>query len=137
MSVDDIRALRDAGMWIGSHTLSHPFLTRIKNPAALRRQIFDSKRILEKALGQPVTAFAFPFGQYNRAVVSLVREAGYRTARGTFFGVSHSPADLLTLTGLIDVAAAARTDALLGRAAQAEERERRAMLIQGLDPALY
>jgi peptidoglycan/xylan/chitin deacetylase (PgdA/CDA1 family) len=133
MTLPELRALRDAGMWIGSHTLSHPFLTRIKDPAALRRQIFDSKRILEEKLGQPVTAFAFPFGQYNRAVVSLVREAGYRTARGTSFGIRHSPADRYTLTGLIEVAVASRVDAVLARAALEGEKERPPLVLPGID----
>ncbi len=137
MSLEELKTIRDAGMWIGSHSLSHPFLTKIKDAAALRRQIFESKRILEEKLGVPVTAFAYPFGQYDKEIVSLVREAGYRTARGTFFGVRHSSGDLFTLTGLIDVTAAAKIDAELARAAREEEAERPLVPPPGIDPSEY
>jgi len=137
MSLAELRSLRDAGMWIGSHSLSHPYLTRIKNRAALRRQIFDSKRILEEKLGEPVTAFAYPFGQYNKEIVSLVRQAGYTTARGTYFGVRHSRGDLFTLTGLINVTSSAKVVAELDQAAKIEKRERPLVPPPGIDPGEY
>jgi peptidoglycan/xylan/chitin deacetylase (PgdA/CDA1 family) len=77
-----LRAMRAAGMTIGSHTRSHPYLTRISDPTLLRKEIVDSKQVLEKQLGTPVTDFAYPFGQYNAAVAAAVEAAGYLTARG-------------------------------------------------------
>ena len=81
---DNLRVLRDAGMTIGSHTLSHPFLTKITNPDTLWSEINTSKRILEKNLGIPVSEFAYPFGQYNATITALVKQAGYTSARGDY-----------------------------------------------------
>ncbi len=104
MSWDQILALDAAGMEIGSHSVSHPYLTRIKRDSLLRREILDSKRIIEAHLRKPVTVFAYPFGQYNDRVVRVVQEAGYVCARGTSAGITHSRADLFALTGLIRTA---------------------------------
>jgi peptidoglycan/xylan/chitin deacetylase (PgdA/CDA1 family) len=104
MSWDQILALDAAGMEIGSHSVSHPYLTRIKREDLLRREIFDSKRILEAHLRKPVMVFAYPFGQYNDRVVKMVQEAGYVCARGTTAGIAHSRGDLFALTGLIRTA---------------------------------
>ena len=51
-----------------------------------------------------VTAYAYPFGQYNEHVVELVKKAGFTCARGTYPGVVHSREDLFALTGLIRTA---------------------------------
>jgi peptidoglycan/xylan/chitin deacetylase (PgdA/CDA1 family) len=104
MSWEQILDLDAQGMEIGCHSLSHPYLTRIRKEAELTREIVDSRQILEAHLRKPVTVFAYPFGQYNDRVVSRVRDAGYTCARGTFTGVVHSRDELFTLTGLIRTA---------------------------------
>lgn len=86
LSWADVRALRLAGMTIGDHTRFHPYLTRITDSRQLWEEIYGSKRVLEKELGAPVTEFAYPFGQYNRDVVALVKKAGFQSARGDYWG---------------------------------------------------
>ncbi|HVB19746.1 MAG TPA: polysaccharide deacetylase family protein [Candidatus Paceibacterota bacterium] len=85
LSWNDLRTLRNAGMSIESHSLSHPYLTKITDPAVLWREIDESKRILEKNLGTTINEFAYPFGQYNATTTALVKKAGYRSARGDFY----------------------------------------------------
>lgn len=98
MTWEEIAALRDAGMEIGSHSLSHPVLTHINNP---EKEIFGSKKVLEDHLKIAITTFAYPFGQYNAKIVRLVKAAGYLSARGTFLGTVHTRGELFTLTGII------------------------------------
>jgi len=43
----------------------------------------DAKRVLERALGRPVTVFAWPMGWYNDALLEIAREAGYRVTLTT------------------------------------------------------
>ncbi len=81
---DDLRTMRDAGMTIGSHTRSHPFLTKITDPAILWNEIDGSKQRLEENLGITVTEFAYPFGQYNATTTAAVEKAGYKIARGDY-----------------------------------------------------
>jgi peptidoglycan/xylan/chitin deacetylase (PgdA/CDA1 family) len=84
MTWDDLRALRDAGMTIGSHTRSHPFLLKITDPVILWNEIDGSKKTLEKNLGITVNEFAYPFGRYNATTTAIVKKAGYRSARGDY-----------------------------------------------------
>ncbi|MHB1162998.1 MAG: polysaccharide deacetylase family protein [Minisyncoccota bacterium] len=81
---EDLHTLRDAGMTIASHSRSHPFLTKIADPATLWSEIDGSKQILEKNLGITVNEFAYPFGQYNPEIVAMVKKAGYTVARGDY-----------------------------------------------------
>lgn len=81
---DNLQTLRDAGMTIGSHSRSHPFLNKINDPSALWDEIHGSKEVLEKRLSIHVHEFAYPFGAYNATVTALVQKAGYLSARGDF-----------------------------------------------------
>jgi peptidoglycan/xylan/chitin deacetylase (PgdA/CDA1 family) len=81
---DNLRAMRDAGMTIGSHTRSHPFLTKITNSNSLWNEINGSKQTLEKNLDITVNEFAYPFGQYDATTTTLVKKAGYLSARGDY-----------------------------------------------------
>lgn len=99
-SLDELRELVAAGMTIGSHSRTHPYLTQITNQDALWREISDSKHILEKLLGVPITEFAYPFGQYNDAIVAMVKKVGYRSARGDYFTGVQSANRLYELSAL-------------------------------------
>ena len=70
-----------ASPWItiGGHTVSHPFLTRCDGPA-LRRELEDSKKLLEETAGVAVDLFAYPSGDYDARVAAAVQSAGYRAA---------------------------------------------------------
>ncbi len=79
MDEAQVREWISAGNWIGAHTCTHPRLSQIPRDRA-REEIVSSKKKLEDRFGQPVEHFAYPFGDYNEAVVELVREAGFKTA---------------------------------------------------------
>ncbi len=74
-----IRALAAQGIEIGAHTVTHGFLSTYA-PAALTHELADGRTMLETGLGRPVTAFAYPQGDYTPAVVRATRAAGYTTA---------------------------------------------------------
>lgn len=76
-----LRTLQQEGFAIGSHTMNHLPLARL--PAAQRRaELEDSRRILSRLLGKPVTLFACPCGSGDLEpwLPSLLRRAGYRWA---------------------------------------------------------
>jgi peptidoglycan/xylan/chitin deacetylase (PgdA/CDA1 family) len=97
---EDLATLRDAGMTIGSHSLSHPLLTSITDPERLWQEIIVSKRRLEKNLHIHVTEFAYPFGYYNSEIAALVTKAGYTSARGDVPKKEQTIRDLYTLGAL-------------------------------------
>lgn len=67
---------------IGAHTVNHVNLTEVHSEVA-KREIFESKRLLEKVLGKSVTSFAYPFGRYTKTHVEMVQNSGYLCARTT------------------------------------------------------
>lgn len=101
LSLDQLRAMVTAGMSIGSHSRSHPRLERITSPKVLWDEIYGSKKILETELSVPVTEFAYPYGSYNAAAVTMVRLAGYKAARACNFGNLHSTNDVYWLSAVI------------------------------------
>jgi peptidoglycan/xylan/chitin deacetylase (PgdA/CDA1 family) len=83
MNWDEVKALSDAGIEIGSHTVSHPVLPRVTDPAQLESEMVDSKAELEARLGKPVLSFAYPTGgpgAYSKPVIECAERAGYRLA---------------------------------------------------------
>ena len=122
MTWDQIRTLSEAGMEIGCHTITHPYLTRVKNDEPLRREILGARKLIEERVGVPVTTFAYPFGQYNERVAAMVRDAGFTSARSTWPGVLHSREGLFSLTGLLQTEStqdlAAAMNAFLAEARQ-------------------
>lgn len=76
MSLEQLRSLPRDRVSIGSHTLSHPMLTRVTEMQA-RREIVESRGALEKFLGRGVCVFSFPFGDFNHRLVELCKDAGY------------------------------------------------------------
>jgi peptidoglycan/xylan/chitin deacetylase (PgdA/CDA1 family) len=104
LSWEQVIELSADGMQIGCHSRFHPYLTKITDENKLWDEISGAKERLEAHLGKPVTAYAYPFGQYNEHIVELVKKAGYTCARGTYPGIVHGREDLFTLTGLIRTA---------------------------------
>ncbi|MDQ3929631.1 MAG: polysaccharide deacetylase family protein, partial [Chloroflexota bacterium] len=74
-----IEALQAGGWEIGAHSVTHGFLTQCSQ-ADLKRELRESKAAIEERLGERVTAFAYPQGDYDRRVVAETRLAGYATA---------------------------------------------------------
>jgi peptidoglycan/xylan/chitin deacetylase (PgdA/CDA1 family) len=100
MDAAEVRDWLAAGQEIGSHTLTHPQLTRLP-VAQAREEISASKKKLEDVFGVSVRHFCYPHGDCNEAVAEMVREAGYVSACTTRFGVNNpdiSPYQLLRIT---------------------------------------
>jgi peptidoglycan/xylan/chitin deacetylase (PgdA/CDA1 family) len=91
-----IHELQSYGIEFGSHTLSHPSLTKIDMGAA-RSEIVDSKAFLEDRLGREVASFAYPYGHHSPALRDIVAEAGYKLAVTTQHGRVRPGDDYLLL----------------------------------------
>jgi peptidoglycan/xylan/chitin deacetylase (PgdA/CDA1 family) len=61
-TMEQIRALADAGIEIGGHTRTHADLG-IADELTLRDEIFGGIADLERLISRPIRYFAFPFGQ--------------------------------------------------------------------------
>jgi peptidoglycan/xylan/chitin deacetylase (PgdA/CDA1 family) len=87
MDPGQVREWLAAGHQIGSHTLTHPHLTRL-SAAQAREEIAASKKLLEDLFGVPIRHFCYPYGDWNPAVRDLVAAAGYDTACTADWGVN-------------------------------------------------
>jgi peptidoglycan/xylan/chitin deacetylase (PgdA/CDA1 family) len=105
-----VRELRAAGHVVGSHSHTHPDLTRV--PAlTVSEEWKRSRAILEDLLGEPVEVASVPTGSYTDAVGRAAAEAGFSkiftsepwlkprvlggdgTAYGRFSVISTTPAE--------------------------------------------
>jgi peptidoglycan/xylan/chitin deacetylase (PgdA/CDA1 family) len=79
MSTRDIKRLADAGMTIGSHTWDHHAVSDLSG-RDWKIQLDQSRATLQRASGQPVEHFAYPYGIVSTKAFSHLRHAGYKTA---------------------------------------------------------
>ena len=60
--------------------MTHPILTKISERDAFN-EIIDSKKYLEKLLGEEVRCFCYPCGKYNKKIMELVGKADFYYSR--------------------------------------------------------
>lgn len=77
---EQIQEMCDSGLCtIGSHTVTHPVLTKQSGKEA-RNEIEESKKIIENKLQRKVLHFSYPYSFWNNQVQDIVIESGYKTA---------------------------------------------------------
>ena len=88
MTWQQLQELQRSGLFdIQSHTYWHPNFKRERRnlaPAAylafVRKQLVQSKSVLEQHMGHRITALAWPFGLYDEITVAQAQAAGYEAA---------------------------------------------------------
>jgi peptidoglycan/xylan/chitin deacetylase (PgdA/CDA1 family) len=78
MTRPQLRSLSDLGLEIGSHSLTHPYLTDLPQDK-LDEEIIRSKHELEQITGREVSHFSCPGGRWNERVAETACRAGYRS----------------------------------------------------------
>jgi peptidoglycan/xylan/chitin deacetylase (PgdA/CDA1 family) len=76
---NELRELAGSGWEAGSHTRSHPHLTRLTD-TELAAELGESRAACEEGLGRPCRTIAYPYGDVDRRVVDATRAAGYSAA---------------------------------------------------------
>lgn len=96
---DQIRLMKASGVDFGGHSVTHPFLSRLKRDRAVW-EVTECKKRIEEELQAPADYFAYPsgregdFGIWNK---ELIRAAGYRAAFTTIWGANYKSTDLMEL----------------------------------------
>ena len=80
-----IKAMHDAGMHIGSHAMTHRFLTTLAGPGE-ETELARSKELLEGIVGATVDHFAPPGGRWSRRTAETLRRLSYRAVSTSEFG---------------------------------------------------
>jgi hypothetical protein len=84
----------------GAHTMHHPALAYLANPAELQFEVGQCRTILEHQLGHPVHTFAYPLGKseyIGDRVLQIVHQTCYKWAVTTIPGINTSRSDPLLL----------------------------------------
>jgi peptidoglycan/xylan/chitin deacetylase (PgdA/CDA1 family) len=89
MTWEMVKDLADNGMEIGSHTLSHPYLSKTKPLRLVRYEIRKSRQVLTMNLDIPIRFFAYPSGAYTAETAEIVKNSGYLSAVTTDHGIYH------------------------------------------------
>jgi peptidoglycan/xylan/chitin deacetylase (PgdA/CDA1 family) len=79
MTTDEVCRLHRLGFTIGAHSLSHPDLRVLDDPA-LQEEVAGSKRAVESLTGDRCRSFAYPYGVYDARVKRTVEDAGFDLA---------------------------------------------------------
>jgi hypothetical protein len=74
-----------AGMHIGSHAMTHRFLTTL-DAAAERDELARSRELLESVVGGPVDHFAPPGGRWSARTERALRDLSFRAVSTSAFG---------------------------------------------------
>lgn len=82
MSWDQVRALANAGMTIGSHTLNHQILAAVE-PELAHEEVRRSRDRIESEIGAQCQYFGYPNGQlsdFRKSDQQAIEQAGYLCA---------------------------------------------------------
>ena len=77
LSWDQIKELKDNGMIIGSHGMTHKIMAAMNN-SELDYEISESKKILEDKLKTSIDYFSIPRGFYNDLIIKKLKDSGYK-----------------------------------------------------------
>ncbi len=76
MRPDQLQALPQDVVRIGSHSVTHRFLTLL-DEAEVMQELIGSKLCLENLLHCKITSLSLPYGAYDSAILDLAKIAGY------------------------------------------------------------
>ena len=76
MSAELLASLPSSLVTLGSHSITHPHLSRIDLDEA-RNEIEGSRQRLQELTRQDIRLFAFPHGDHNASILELCEVAGY------------------------------------------------------------
>jgi peptidoglycan/xylan/chitin deacetylase (PgdA/CDA1 family) len=77
LDVDGVRALRGAGMRVGTHGMGHRSWRGLSDDE-FAVELIEAREVIAEATGTAVDAAALPLGQYDRTVLAALRRLDYR-----------------------------------------------------------
>jgi len=93
MNWQQVREMNDSIISFGSHTVSHPILSKL-NKTQLKYELVESKSVLEKELGSVVGSISYPDGNeeaFSESIIEQVKKADYKVAFSYIAGTNKFP----------------------------------------------
>ena len=72
---DYVKKIVDAGHEIGTHSRTHPYMSKLSK-AQIQDELTTSSQAIEKITGKKVNLFRPPYGDYNNTLVDACNEMG-------------------------------------------------------------
>lgn len=79
MDEKEIKEINANGIEIGSHTLSHPDLSKLSSDRA-EKEISNSKKTLESLTDNQIISFCYPSGKFSEETTQILKNASYKYA---------------------------------------------------------
>ena len=97
MDWEELKIALKNGIEIGNHTHSHAFF--LNEPPAARYKLFKdeielSQTLIQKHLDLVPKVFSYPYGEYDKQMIEIVRDAGFVAAAAQNSGVVYEGTDL-------------------------------------------
>jgi peptidoglycan/xylan/chitin deacetylase (PgdA/CDA1 family) len=89
---DEVRVMAGNGITFGSHSHTHPILSRMP-VAEAKEELLDSKKIIEEQLGQQVKHFAYPNGRiedFSEELRNYSENIGFESVASVIHGSNNS-----------------------------------------------
>ncbi|MBR5327711.1 MAG: polysaccharide deacetylase family protein [Paludibacteraceae bacterium] len=94
---DELAEMLSSGLLtVGSHTQSHPMLTKIPTEE-VRHELLESKNLIEQHLSISVNHFSYPHSAYNMEIANELRLVGYKSATLGYGGSIRRGMELMLL----------------------------------------
>ena len=84
MSWEQLREIRTGGATIANHGVTHPYLLQHQPghdeaawKAWVTAEIVDAEKRIAEQTGDNVKLFAYPYGEYNQAILEIIDELGF------------------------------------------------------------
>lgn len=74
VSWDEVRAMQQAGMTFGNHTITHPNLERLSDDQQFA-EFAGAQDTISREIG-PITSLAYPFGHHSQSSAGIAARAG-------------------------------------------------------------
>jgi peptidoglycan/xylan/chitin deacetylase (PgdA/CDA1 family) len=74
-----IKEMHEAGWDIQPHGMTHPHLPEL-TAAEQKEEIMQSRRQIEQQLGTKADIFCYPYGEFNKQTLTILKEEGFRYA---------------------------------------------------------
>lgn len=77
---DYVKKISDLGHEIGTHSATHPYMSKLSK-SAIEKELDSSTKVIESITGKKVQVFRPPYGDYNDLLIETAKEKGLYTVQ--------------------------------------------------------
>jgi peptidoglycan/xylan/chitin deacetylase (PgdA/CDA1 family) len=96
LSTNQLRELSDSGFEIGSHSMTHRYLSDLTKED-IYFEISQSKNHLEQIIGKSINHFSCPGGRWSKTAAQIAKESGYSSMATSQIGTINSNSSRFSL----------------------------------------